>query len=59
MQTKRIEPMPVLLFGEEFWRRVVDFDALVEYGVIRPEDLELFSFVDSAEAAVEIIAAGR
>lgn len=57
MQTKRIEPMPVLLFGEEFWRKVVNFDALVEYGVIQAEDLKLFSFVDSAEAAVAIIAA--
>jgi len=57
MQTKRIEPMPVLLFGESFWRRIIDFDALVEYGVIQPEDLGLFSFVDSAEEAVQIIAA--
>jgi uncharacterized protein (TIGR00730 family) len=55
LQTKRIKPMPVLLFGETFWRRVVDFEAMVEVGVIAPEDAELFRFVETAEAAVDMI----
>ncbi len=55
LQTKRIRPMPVLLFGEPFWRRIVDFEAMVEAGVIAPEDAKLFQFVETAERAVEII----
>jgi hypothetical protein len=55
LQTKRIKPMPVLLFGESFWRRIVDFEAMVEVGVIAREDAELFRFVETAEAAVDII----
>jgi predicted Rossmann-fold nucleotide-binding protein len=44
--------MPVLLFGESFWRRIIDFDAMVEIGVIAPEDAQLFRFVETAEEAV-------
>ncbi|MDH3642477.1 MAG: TIGR00730 family Rossman fold protein [Gammaproteobacteria bacterium] len=58
LQTKRIKPMPVLLFGEEYWRRIIDFDAMVEAGVISAEDLELFSFVETPAAAVRIIEKG-
>jgi predicted Rossmann-fold nucleotide-binding protein len=43
--------MPILFFGEEYWRRVVNFDALVEEGVIAERDLDLFTFVESAEQA--------
>jgi uncharacterized protein (TIGR00730 family) len=57
LQTGRIKPLPVLLFGETFWRRIIDFDGLVEIGVIAPEDLELIRFVESAEEAVAIIRA--
>ncbi|MEO0997453.1 MAG: TIGR00730 family Rossman fold protein [Pseudomonadota bacterium] len=56
LQTGRIAPMPVLLFGERYWRRIVDFDAMVEYGVIAADDRELFQFVDTPEDAVAIIA---
>jgi hypothetical protein len=55
LQTKRIQPMPVLLFGESFWRRIVDFQAMVEFGVIAPEDAELIRFVETAEEAVALI----
>ena len=41
--------MPVLLYGKDFWSRIVNFDALVEEGVISPADLELFTFTESAE----------
>jgi len=51
IQTKKISPIPILLFGEEFWRRVVNFEALVEEGVIAPADLDLFKFVETAEEA--------
>jgi uncharacterized protein (TIGR00730 family) len=55
LQTKRIQPMPVLLFGESFWRQIVDFQAMVEVGVISPQDAELFRFVETAEEAVALI----
>ena len=44
LQAKKIEPIPVILFGPEFWTRIVDFEALVAEGMIAPEDLELFQY---------------
>lgn len=55
VQTHKVEPIPVLLFGKEFWRRAVNFETLVEEGTIGEQDLELFRYVDSAEEAWEII----
>lgn len=51
IQTGKLKPIPILLFGEEFWKRVVDWDALVEEGVIGPKDIELFTWCESAEDA--------
>ncbi len=51
VQTGKIKPMPILMFGERFWRRVVNFDALVEEGVISAPDLNLFRFVETADEA--------
>ena len=55
MQTRKIKPLPVLIFGREFWKRIINFDALVEEGTISPEDIDLFKYVESAEEAWEII----
>lgn len=55
IQTRKVEPVPVVLFGEEFWRKIVNFDAMVEEGVISPEDLDLFSFAGTAREAWDII----
>ena len=49
IQTGKIQPIPVLLYGRDFWERVVDFDALVEEGVISPKDLDIFTYCESAE----------
>jgi uncharacterized protein (TIGR00730 family) len=49
IQTGRVAPMPVLLFGEKFWRRIIDFEALAAEGTISPDDLKLFSFVETGE----------
>src|SRR3546814_6751422 len=57
IQTGKIDPIPVLLFGESWWRRIVDFEAMVEEGVIAPEDLGIFRYVDTAEAAWEAVEA--
>jgi hypothetical protein len=55
IQTGKIKPMPILFFGREFWERVIDFEALAEEGVISLDDLNLFTFVETAEEAWTII----
>jgi uncharacterized protein (TIGR00730 family) len=49
IQTRKIAPLPVILVGEDYWRRVFDPDFLVEEGVIDPEDRDLFWFAETAE----------
>jgi uncharacterized protein (TIGR00730 family) len=51
VQTGKVKPMPILFFGKDYWQRVVNFEALVDEGVIAERDLDLFAFVDSAEEA--------
>src|SRR4029450_13697717 len=51
IQTGKVRPLPILLFGREFWTRVVNFDALVEEGVIAPHDLEIFHWCEDANEA--------
>jgi uncharacterized protein (TIGR00730 family) len=55
IQTGKVRPLPVLLFGRDFWTRVVNFDALVEEGVIAPHDLEIFHWCEDAESAWEFV----
>ena len=55
IQTGKAKPMPVLLFDERYWRRIVNFDAMVEEGVISPRDRDLVRYVESAEAAWRMI----
>lgn len=57
LQTKKIEPIPVILFGSAYWERVVDFKFLASTGLISPEDLDLFTVVETAEEALEVIGA--
>lgn len=49
IQSRKIKPLPVVLVGEEYWRKVIDFDFLVDEGVIDIEDRELFWFAETAE----------
>jgi len=55
IQTKKIKPLPVLLFGQKFWQELINFDFLVEEGVISRGDLDIFKFVETAEDAAGII----
>lgn len=55
VQTKKIRPLPILLFGREFWQKLINFDFLVEEGVISPDDLDIFKYVETAEEAAEIV----
>jgi uncharacterized protein (TIGR00730 family) len=48
IQTRKIKPIPVVLVGEDFWSKAVDFDFLVDEGVIGPEDRDLFWFAETA-----------
>ncbi len=58
IQTKKTEKVPpIVLYGREFWEQIVNFEALVEWGTISPEDLELIRIVDSVEEALEYITA--
>ena len=49
IQTSKSRPRPILLFGADFWKRLIDFDLLVETGMINAEDVQLFRFVETAE----------
>ena len=51
IQTGKLKPIPILLFGEGFWKRVVNWEALVEEGVIGPKDIELVTWCETAEEA--------
>jgi len=55
IQTRKIKPIPVLLFGQDYWERIINFPALVEEGVINRSDLEIFSYVETAERAWAIL----
>ena len=56
VQTGKIQPLPIILFGEKYWRNIVNFEQLVAEGMISPEDLELFIFVETVEEAWQKIA---
>lgn len=51
IQTRKIKPVPIVLLGREYWQRIINFEAMVEEGVIEEGDLALFQFVDTAEEA--------
>lgn len=55
IQTKRMAPIPLILFGEKFWRSVVNFEFLADFGTIAPEDMNLLHFAETADDAWKII----
>jgi uncharacterized protein (TIGR00730 family) len=55
IQTGKSRRRPVLLFGRDFWERLVDFDLLNEAGMIGPEDKHLFHYVETAEEAWAVL----
>ena len=55
IQTGRMAQIPILLFGRDFWCKIVNWEALAEAGTISADDLELFKMVETAQEAVEII----
>jgi len=51
VQTRKVSPMPIVLFYEQYWRNLINFEYLVDQGTIDQEDLDLFTFCDRAEEA--------
>ena len=47
-QTRKVSPVPVILVGEAYWRRVFDADFLMQQGTIEPEDRDLFWYAETA-----------
>ncbi len=55
IQTGRMHRVPFLLFGREFWEKIVNWEALADAGTISADDLDLFQFVETAEEAVKVL----
>ena len=55
VQTGKAKPVPIVLFGSDYWKRLFNFDVLLEEGAISPQDLKLFTYVDEPQAAWDFI----
>jgi uncharacterized protein (TIGR00730 family) len=55
VQTRKAKQVPIVLFGVDYWKRLINFDMMVEEGVISAADLDLFQFTDDPQAAWEVI----
>lgn len=51
VQTRKAKPVPIVLLGSNYWKRLFNFDVLLEEGAISPEDLDLMTYVDTPEDA--------
>ncbi len=54
-QTRRMQDIPIIIFGREFWENVIDFQYLADHGTVDDEDLDLFRYAETAEEAWDII----
>ncbi|WP_027014828.1 LOG family protein [Comamonas composti] len=55
VQTNKARPVPVILFGTDFWKRLINFEVLIEEGTISPKDLQLFRYTDDPAEAWALI----
>ncbi len=55
VQTKKAKPVPIILFGTDYWKRLINMDVLVEEGAISPEDLNLLHYTDDPQDAWDFI----
>jgi uncharacterized protein (TIGR00730 family) len=55
VQTRKSKQVPIVLFGSDYWKRLINFDVLIDEGVVSPQDLDLFKYADEPEAAWEVI----
>ncbi len=56
VQTRKMAPIPIILFGRDYWDRLINWPFLVEEGVIAPDDLDLLRYAETAQEAWDIIA---
>ena len=57
VQTGKAKPLPIVLFGTDYWKRLINFDVLIDEGAISAKDVDLFHYVDTPEAAWDLIRA--
>ncbi|MEY2658688.1 MAG: hypothetical protein RLZZ395_2430, partial [Pseudomonadota bacterium] len=55
VQCRKARPIPIVLFGSDYWKRLMNLEMLVEEGAIEEADLQLFRYVDEVDEAWEII----
>ncbi|MBS3998496.1 MAG: TIGR00730 family Rossman fold protein [Hydrogenophaga sp.] len=55
VQCKKSKPVPIVLFGSDYWKRLINLDVLVEEGTISPQDLDLLTYVDDPQSAWDAI----
>jgi uncharacterized protein (TIGR00730 family) len=55
IQTGKVRPLPILLYGKDYWNRVVNFEAMVEEGVVAPHDLDLIHWTESAQEGWDFV----
>ncbi|RUO32240.1 TIGR00730 family Rossman fold protein [Aliidiomarina sedimenti] len=56
IQTKKMPRVPILLYGKDFWQKVMNLDVMAEHGLIDPADIELYHPVDSVEECWQLVA---
>ncbi len=58
-QTQKLaKKITIVLYGSKYWKEIINFEALVKYGMISPEDLDLFQYADDPETAFELLRTG-
>ena len=57
VQTKKSDPVPIILFGKDYWKRLINMDVMIEEGAVSESDLELFKFTDDPQEAWDTIQA--
>jgi len=55
VQTRKAKPVPIILFGTEYWKRLFNTDVMLDEGVISPQDMDLFTYIDEPKAAWDVI----
>jgi uncharacterized protein (TIGR00730 family) len=55
VQTRKAKPVPIVLYGTTYWKRLLNTEVMLEEGVISEQDLALFSYVDEPQAAWDVI----
>jgi uncharacterized protein (TIGR00730 family) len=55
VQTRKAKPVPIILFGTDYWKRLMNFEVLLDEGAISPEDLDLFQYVDDPKTGWDAI----